>query len=83
VVAMMMVMMVMMVVMRRAGRRSDGRLRRRRSRLRRRGGFLRDGVSRQSNGEKGGGDNTLDHEKGFLLLNGPRGSSSGVVAHCA
>jgi hypothetical protein len=57
VVVVMMVMMV--VVMRLTGHWSGGR--------RRRGGFLRDGVSRQADRESGGGDKTFDHGEDFLL----------------
>jgi len=58
VVVMMMVVMVM-VMMHLTGHWSGGR--------RRRGGFLRDGVSRQADRESGGGDKTFDHGKDFLL----------------
>jgi uncharacterized membrane protein YqiK len=79
VMVMVMLVMVVMVVMRRTGHRSG----RRRRLVRRRGGFLGNGVSRQANGENGGAYETLDHGKAFLLAKGPRGSSRGVVARCA
>ena len=59
-VVVMVVMVMMMVMMHLTGHRSGGRLRR--------GGFLRDGVSRQADRESGGGDKIFDHSEDFLLF---------------
>jgi hypothetical protein len=67
VVMMMMVMMVMVHLHCWSGRSA-------RCRLCGRGGFLRNGVSGQADGESGGGDKIFDHE-GFLLSTRPLGSS--------
>ena len=61
---MVVVMVMMMVVMHRMLHRSG----------RRRGGFLRDGVAGEADGQHGGGDKALDHGIAFLWLNEPRGS---------
>ena len=76
-VMMVVVMMMMMMMHRSGGRRLLAGARGRR------GGFLGDGVSGHADGESGGGDESLDHGKAFLLSKGPRGSSSGVVAQFA
>lgn len=53
------VVMMMMVMMHLTAHRSGG--------CRGRGGFLRNGVSRQADRESGGGDKTFDHGKDFLV----------------
>jgi hypothetical protein len=63
VVVMMVVVVVVMMVMHLTGHWSGGR--------RRRGGFLRNGVPRQADGDSRCGDKTLDHGKAFLLSKRP------------
>jgi hypothetical protein len=58
VVVMMMVMMVVMVMVRRRSR----------------SGVLREGVTREADGENGRGDKALDHGRTFLWLGNPNGS---------
>ena len=55
VVVMMVMVVMVMVMMHLVAHRSGGR------------GFLRNGVSGESDGESGGGDKALDHGKAFLL----------------
>jgi hypothetical protein len=53
-VVMVVMMMVVMVLHRRGGHRRGGR------------GFLRDGVAGEANGQSGGDDKALDHERNPL-----------------
>src|SRR5271166_4505536 len=70
VVVMMMMVMVVMMVMHLVGhRRSRGG-----------GGFLRDGVAGEADGERGGGDKALDHGRTVLSKKTPGGLRSESAA---